>query len=540
MNLAECNWDVAKYLIFSSNGEPLIYYSHLTSIAIFLGLIGFTFLKLRAWPKASFRLMTLSYIVWLFCDLVLWANDKPENVMFFWTIINLVEPLIFVFAFTYFLQFIENRPISNRTKWSIFALLLPTVVMAPIGLSVIGFDMTSCDRNAVEGIAAYYNYFLEGLFLLLILFKTAQHYFSIRTRKERTKLLLVSFGTCFLMLSFLTANFLGTVTGDYLTSQYGHIAVPIFAAFLAYLTIKYESFEPRILFIDTLVVALFILLASRFFVQDPTYRVYTNLLTLVIMVPLGYSLMKGIRVEVKARRDIQKLADELQAVNSQQVILIHFITHQIKGFVAKSRNIFSLLLDGDFGPVPEKMKPMIEEGFRSDTKGAETIAEILNAANIKSGKVEYTMQSFDLKEMLEGVLKDLQQAAEKKGLALTTHLDPITFTGDRGQLINAFKNLIDNSVKYTMQGSVDVTLTKNDTKIVFTVSDTGIGITKEDMEHLFTEGGRGKNSQKVNVESTGFGLYIVKNIIEAHKGVVHAESDGEGKGSRFIVELPVH
>ena len=59
------------------------------------------------------------------------------------------------------------------------------------------------------------------------------------------------------------------------------------------------------------------------------------------------------------------------------------------------------------------------------------------------------------------------------------------------------------------------------------------------MAHLFTEGGHGKESQKINTESTGFGLYIVKNIIDAHKGKVWAESEGAGKGSRFFVELPV-
>ena len=58
------------------------------------------------------------------------------------------------------------------------------------------------------------------------------------------------------------------------------------------------------------------------------------------------------------------------------------------------------------------------------------------------------------------------------------------------------------------------------------------------MQNLFTEGGHGKDSTKVNVESTGFGLYIVKNIVDAHKGRVWAESEGAGKGSHFIVELP--
>ncbi|KND50397.1 MAG: two-component system, NarL family, sensor histidine kinase BarA [Parcubacteria bacterium C7867-007] len=535
-----CEWDIAQYLIFSGNGEPLIYYSHLTSIAIFIGLLGFTFLKLRQWPKNTFRLMALAYIVWLFCDLVLWANEGISNVMFFWTIINLVEPLIFVFAYAYFVQFVEGRSISMKGRWLIFLLLVPTLIMAPIGLSVIGFDYTDCDRNVVEGIAAYYNYFLEALFLTLTVVKTVNLFLTKKVVAQRNKLLAVSVGTTLLMFSFLVANYLGTVTGDYVTSQYGHIAVPFFAAFLAFITIKYESFEPRILLIDTLVVALFIDLLSLFFVRVENYQIYANVVAILIMIPLGYTLLTGIRREVRARKEIQQLAENLEIANKQQVTLIHFITHQIKGFVTKSRNIFSMTLEGDFGPISDQLRPMIEEGFRSDTKGVTTIQEILNAANIKSGKVTYQQVPFDLKELIEEIVKDIKSAADAKGLALTFEAagDSFTFNGDRQHMLNALKNLIDNSIKYTPTGTVAVTLTKEGSIFRFTIKDTGIGITPEDMAHLFTEGGHGKESIKVNVESTGFGLYIVKNIIDAHKGTVRAESEGAGKGSTFIVELP--
>ena len=238
--------------------------------------------------------------------------------------------------------------------------------------------------------------------------------------------------------------------------------------------------------------------------------------------------------------DRARLYEELKKANAQQVILIHFITHQIKGFVSKSRNIFSMLLEGDFGQLPEAMKPMVEEGFASDTKGANTIAEILNAANIKSGKVTFNMAPFDLSGLIAEIVKDLKGNADAKGIALTIDEDPgILYNGDRTQLLNAFKNLIDNSIKYTMKGSSNISLHQNAERVRFQIEDTGVGITPEDMKKLFTEGGHGAESQKVNVESTGFGLYIVKNIIEGHGGKVWAESDGAGKGSRFIVELPV-
>ena len=82
-------------------------------------------------------------------------------------------------------------------------------------------------------------------------------------------------------------------------------------------------------------------------------------------------------------------------------------------------------------------------------------------------------------------------------------------------------------------------LEKKENKILFSVKDTGVGITDEDKKNLFTEGGRGANSVKVNVDSTGYGLYTVKMVVEAHKGRVWGESEGPGKGSQFYIELPV-
>src|SRR4051812_1721262 len=122
----QCDWATAKFLIFSANSIPLIYYSHLTSIIIFLCLFGLTFRRLRDWPKTPFRLMAISYSVWLFCDLVLWANEKIGHVLFFWTVINIIEPIIFLAAFVFCFQFIEKRTLRIREKWGLFGLILPT------------------------------------------------------------------------------------------------------------------------------------------------------------------------------------------------------------------------------------------------------------------------------------------------------------------------------------------------------------------------------------------------------------------------------
>jgi signal transduction histidine kinase len=111
--------------------------------------------------------------------------------------------------------------------------------------------------------------------------------------------------------------------------------------------------------------------------------------------------------------------------------------------------------------------------------------------------------------------------------------------GDVFWLKESINNLIDNSIKYTKEGKIIVKLEEGNGKIKFSVKDTGIGITDEDKKNLFTEGGRGRDSVKTNVDSTGYGLFTVKLVIEAHKGKVWVESE-VGKGSTFFVELDAY
>ena len=169
------------------------------------------------------------------------------------------------------------------------------------------------------------------------------------------------------------------------------------------------------------------------------------------------------------------------------------------------------------------------------------MANILTAANLKKGTVAYAREPFDLKTLVAEAVEKGRSAAEQKGLTLTFSTDESSYqmTGDKVQINDhVLRNLIDNATNYTPSGSIIVSLKKENDKFILTVKDTGIGINEEDMKRLFTEGGHGKDSQKVNVHSTGYGLYIAKQIILAHGGTIRAESEGEGKGSTFIVEFP--
>lgn len=536
------------YLVFSSEAPSLLYYSHFPAIIVSL-LLSFFILSQNAKNLSAKLLASISLVfsIWSVFDLFIWTQTDSRLLMFLWSYWFLCFALLFVLSLYFLYVFAARKDLPFSAKLTLGAGLLPLILLSSTPYNLTYFDVVAC--NASEGTyMLLYAYGFSVLVFASMIGLAARHYLKTQESDHRKRILFATVGISLFLLSFSLATLIASVSNFFESSpdtfeieQYGYFGMTVFIALLTYVIVQYKAFNVKLIAAQALVASLIILIGSQFFFIRNPINYILNGITFALVIGFGYLLVRSVEREIAQRIQVQKLAGELERANKQQVILIHFITHQIKGFVTKSRNIFSMMREGDFGPVPENLKPMIEEGFKSDTKGVNTIQEILNAANIKSGKVEYKKEPFDLKALIDEITADLKGNADAKGLALnvSTGTEPLMYPGDRAQLINAFKNLIDNSIKYTPKGEVRVSLAKESGKVRFLIEDTGVGISKEDMARLFTEGGHGTNSAKINVESTGFGLYIVKNIIEAHGGKVWAESEGEGKGSRFVVELPV-
>jgi signal transduction histidine kinase len=168
--------------------------------------------------------------------------------------------------------------------------------------------------------------------------------------------------------------------------------------------------------------------------------------------------------------------------------------------------------------------------------------EILEGSNLETGSVQYEQKPFDLAASVRTVAAAVEPLAQEKKLTYTVVQDPrpCIVLGDKAKIENhVLRNLFENAVRYTPAGTVSIGITQVDTNAIVYTQDTGVGISPEDMGKLFTEGGHGTDSRKVNPSSTGFGLFIAKQIVDAHGGHVWAESDGPGTGSRFFLVLPL-
>ena len=217
------------------------------------------------------------------------------------------------------------------------------------------------------------------------------------------------------------------------------------------------------------------------------------------------------------------------------------MNHQIKGKLTDAKAAFAELLTDDYGVVPDAAKVIAKQGLEQSQLGVEYVQGILRSLSAENGSLPYDMKEVDLKALVKKVTDKLATKAKDKSLTFEVNLTEGDYmvNADTVQLGEAIGNLINNSISYTPAGSIHVWLTKKGTKALIAVQDTGIGISDEDKTKLFKSGGRGKDSIKVNVNSTGYGLSFVKGVVEAHKGRVWAESDGPKKGSSFYLELPL-
>lgn len=530
----------------------LLLYSHIPTALVALLFGGYVFFRVRDLPSTNLFIVCIAFAVWCFLDLASWfAFLGAQITMFTWSLVDLFALIFFFFTYYFLYSFTTKRDLPVWQKIGGLILLLPTAIVTLLGLNLTSFDGNNCD--AIENdLIAKYPYVVEGIFILAVIIFAIYQYRKFTTKDERRETLLASVGVGIFLTFFFLATFSVNLLVNYDISQYaynfeiyGLFGMPILLIYLGYLIVRYKAFDIKVFGAQALIVFLVALVAAQFFFLQGFSSFMLNIATLLLIATFGNSLIRSVKNEIKQK-------EVIAATNKQLENLLHFISHEVKGALNKTRITLSEILDETNGVLSPELKS-IALTADSDTKRAvDMVMNILGSADFKSGKIATTKATFDFKAALLESAVALTPDAQAKGLSIEmtvadkdTAGRPVTYTvlGDREQLTkHVLRNLIDNSIKYTPTGGLKIGLEKKGSgtgaKFLLSIKDTGVGITPEDMKRLFTEGGKGEHSTDVNVHSTGYGLYFAKSIVEAHGGRVWAESAGAGKGSQFYVELP--
>src|SRR3989339_827798 len=532
------------YFLYSPDVPTILYYAQVPATLIALLISFYAFWNGRHLLLNKLLLViSILFSFWTLSTLIAWTNIHSNFIMFVWSFFGLILSLISIFCIYFIYVFLEKKDISSKIKGVFLALLAPIFIIAPTSFNINGFNLTVCDAFNFEWLPFKFYYTSLGVIAMIWILTLLILKYRTATSDLKKQIILMGVGLELFVFSFFGMEFVATSfarIGLLPSSEielYGLFGMVIFMIYISILMVQFKTFNVKLIATQALVWGLAILIGSQFFFIQVPINMVLNGFTFVASVVLGFFLIRSVKKEIQQKEELLKLTINLRSLLKQRESLVHLVTHKVKGSFTRTKFIFAGILDGTFGPISPDVKKYAQQGLESDDAGINTVDLVLNAANLQKGTVKYEMKPVDFKEIVLKSLAEKKVQAEAKGLRVESIIEEkgiYNVSGDAFWLKEAVNNLIDNSIKYTKAGKIIIELHDGQGQIKFSIKDTGLGITEEDKKRLFTEGGRGQDSVKVNVDSTGYGLYSVKLIIEAHKGKVWAESEGEGKGSAFF------
>jgi two-component system sensor histidine kinase/response regulator len=219
---------------------------------------------------------------------------------------------------------------------------------------------------------------------------------------------------------------------------------------------------------------------------------------------------------------------------------ITLVSHQLRSPLASVKQYFGVIREGFAGDVTNKQKEIIRKADDYIDSLLKLINDWLDVSRVEAGRIRDKSEPVSLAAVLTEAAEALKPQAQAKRVILELNLaDNIPqLIGDPNCLKEAFLNLISNAIIYNREGgTVTVTAKEQDDDLVVDVSDTGIGISKENLPFIFDEFFRVKSKETQHISGTGLGLPIAEKIIEAHHGCVKVASE-PAKGTTFSILLP--
>lgn len=258
--------------------------------------------------------------------------------------------------------------------------------------------------------------------------------------------------------------------------------------------------------------------------------------TLYISVYMATSISMRLREKDRHLSEANRLLKEKDEIKSKYVLRV---THDVKEHLAAIQACLDPVLMGITGELNGGQRDLVQRSYDRVGKLMFFVKALLEITRIKLSKSMET-DRFSLKKTAENAVNLVEARAKAKNIALSWSIEPGVddMTGAQIYVEETIANFLANAIKYTPDGgSVDLSIGGAGPSVLIKVSDTGIGIPKDDLPHLFQEFFRAKNARATEHTGTGLGLSIAKEVVERHGGRLWVESE-EGSGSTFYISLP--
>ena len=520
-----------------------------TALVVLLSALGFAMAVwvYRANPRErenqGFSLMVLSIVSWVSCyHLAQFGNPT------FW--FRLAAFAVFMFFVTYYFfivqWFLGKRGQPYRLLGVV--ILLYGVVMGGLaletGIVISGSAIAGSMARPVFGDAGRWAFYGFVIVLTLLINGILMKEYVGFPEERRAKLQYFLIG----LLLFAGFNIVFNVVLPLAFDVYGYYAVGNYSVgfllgFTAVAIVKRELFGVRTvlaaIFVAT--VGVFLAIDLLVFTDNATIQAFKGAV-LVLILCFGYVLVRSVQREIQQRERLQEIADELRRSDEAKTEFISIVSHQLRTPLNAIKGYLSLFLEGVYGKLDTQKRQPMDRLYRSSERLIHLVNDLLGISRIQMGKIELEMADVDLCEIVKSVVDEFGMVAEEKGIGLHASCpkDGVPLVaGDKQKLRDSVLNLVDNAIRYTEKGSVEVSVRSETNDLVVRVEDTGPGLDAEEARKLFESFQRGQVGREHWAEGSGLGLYIAKEFITLHGGAIWAESPGKGLGTTFFIRIPL-
>lgn len=231
---------------------------------------------------------------------------------------------------------------------------------------------------------------------------------------------------------------------------------------------------------------------------------------------------------------VNDLAETLEKQEKLRKRLSGDVAHELRTPLATLQSHVEAMIDGIWEPSMERLSSCHEE----ITRITRLVSDLEKLAHYESDNLVLNKTEFPAKEFLERLMQTFEASLSQKNIRAVIDCDGSTFTADRDKLSQVFINLMSNALKFTApEGTIEITVRETIHETRVTVSDTGQGISPQDLPHIFERFYRADVSRNRTTGGAGIGLTLVKTIVEAHKGSIEVTSE-VNKGTVFNLVFP--
>lgn len=232
-----------------------------------------------------------------------------------------------------------------------------------------------------------------------------------------------------------------------------------------------------------------------------------------------------------------------------QAEFISTASHEMRTPVASIEGYLGLALNPATAKIDEKARGFITKAHEAVQHLGRLFQDLLDVTKADDGRLSNNPKVVDVVDFTHDIVGGLEPKAQEKNLHLffkpmtgeaggLKNLEPAYFVNvDNDHLREIIANLVENAIKYTKEGEIIIDVNGDDTHVVVSIADSGIGIPADDIPHLFQKFYRVDSSDTREIGGTGLGLYLCRRLAEAMEGRIWVESE-QGKGSKFSIELP--